>query len=47
VIDPCTVTMEHHNRVRRVQEDPRVTRPYGDAARERIHALGRSVDERA
>ena len=46
VIDPCTVTMEHHNRVRRVHEDPRVTRPYGDAALERIHALGRSVDER-
>ena len=37
--------MEHSNVVRRVHEDPRVTRPYPDAARERIHALGRAVDE--
>jgi uncharacterized protein (DUF2126 family)/transglutaminase-like putative cysteine protease len=44
--DPCTVTMEFSNIVRRVHEDPRVTRPYTEPQHERIHALGRAVDER-
>ncbi|MBC8091853.1 MAG: transglutaminase family protein, partial [Pseudonocardia sp.] len=45
-VDPCGTTMEFSNVVRRVHEDPRVTRPYSDASRERIHALGRAVDGR-
>ena len=46
LVDPCQTTMEFHNVVRRVHEDPRVTAPYLPAQVERIHALGRSVDER-
>lgn len=45
MLDPCEVVMEYSNVVRRVHEDPRVTRPYGDAARERIHAVGHAVDK--
>lgn len=45
-VDPCRTTLEFHNRVRRVHEDPRVTRPYPEEARARIHALGAHVDDR-
>ncbi|MBF4161185.1 transglutaminase family protein [Nocardioides acrostichi] len=34
------------NEVRRVHEDPRVTKPYTDAQWQRIDALGEAVDER-
>ncbi|MFC6343535.1 transglutaminase family protein, partial [Nocardioides hankookensis] len=44
--DPVEVTFSFHNEVRRVHEDPRVTKPYTDAQWARIDALGESVDER-
>jgi uncharacterized protein (DUF2126 family)/transglutaminase-like putative cysteine protease len=43
-IQPCEVTLEYANVVRRVSEDPRVTFPYPDAQWVGIDALGRSVD---
>jgi len=43
-VDPCESTLEHSNVVRRIREDPRVTRPYTTQQRERIHALGHQVD---
>src|SRR5262245_31011642 len=42
--DRCEVTFEHSNVVRRVHEDPRVTRPYTDAQWTAIRALGEAVD---
>ncbi len=45
-IEPCDVTLEYANVVRRVSEDPRVTFPYTDAQWAGIDALGRSVDAR-
>jgi uncharacterized protein (DUF2126 family)/transglutaminase-like putative cysteine protease len=42
--DPCEVSFEHTNVVRRVQEDARVTKPYTDEQWTRIDALGRAVD---
>ncbi|MEZ0353148.1 DUF2126 domain-containing protein [Mycobacterium sp. pR1184] len=44
--DPCQTTLEFSNTVTRIHEDPRVTRPYPDAAWETICAVGHSVDER-
>ncbi|MEE6139681.1 transglutaminase family protein [Mycobacterium sp. 050128] len=44
--DPCETTLEFSNTVTRIHEDPRVTRPYTDAAWETICAVGRGVDER-
>ncbi|GAA4749605.1 transglutaminase family protein [Nocardioides endophyticus] len=44
--DPVEVTFSFHNEVRRVHEDPRVTKPYTDAQWARIDALGEAVDER-
>jgi len=43
-IEPCEVTFEYANVVRRVHEDPRVTLPYTDSEWAAIDALGRSVD---
>jgi len=43
--DPCEVTFEHSNSVKRIHEDPRVTKPYSDAQWQCIDALGRMVDE--
>jgi uncharacterized protein (DUF2126 family)/transglutaminase-like putative cysteine protease len=43
-IEPCEVAFEHANVVRRVHEDPRVTRPYDDAQWTAIRALGEAVD---
>jgi uncharacterized protein (DUF2126 family) len=42
--EPCEVRLEYHNRVRRVAEDPRVTRPYDDIQWAAVQALGRQVD---
>ena len=42
--DECEVEFYYHNRVRRVREDPRVTRPYTDAQWDAINALGARVD---
>ncbi len=44
--DPCEVTFSFHNRVTRVHEDPRVTRPVSDDQWEAILALGDAVDAR-
>jgi uncharacterized protein (DUF2126 family) len=40
----CEVAFHHENVVRRVHEDPRVTRPYADAQWSAIRTLGRAVD---
>ncbi len=42
--DKCETEFAHQNKVTRVHEDPRVTRPYTDAQWTAIQALGRSVD---
>jgi uncharacterized protein (DUF2126 family) len=42
--DPAIVQFHHEMRVSRLREDPRVTKPYGDADWEAIDALGRQVD---
>lgn len=44
--DPVEVTFSFHNDVRRVHEDPRVTKPYTDAEWARIDTLGEAVDAR-
>lgn len=44
--EPVEVTFGFHNEVRRIHEDPRVTKPYTEAQWERIDALGAAVDER-
>ena len=45
-VDACETTFEFSNTVRRVHEDPRVTRPYTESQWDRIDRLGRSVDAR-
>ncbi|MDX1432786.1 MAG: transglutaminase family protein [Gammaproteobacteria bacterium] len=42
--EPAKSKFYYHNRVERVHEDPRVTRPYGEAQWQRIMALGERVD---
>ena len=44
--EPCQVTLEFANTVRRVHEDPRVSKPYTSAQLDHLHRLGRDVDER-
>ncbi|MBB6628131.1 transglutaminase family protein [Nocardioides sp. KIGAM211] len=44
--EPTEVTFSFHNEVRRIHEDPRVTKPYTDDAWARIDALGEAVDKR-
>jgi uncharacterized protein (DUF2126 family) len=43
-VDECEVTFEHHMKVTRIHEDPRVTLPYTDEQWESIHALGCAID---
>ncbi len=43
---PAQTVMEYSNTVRRIHEDPRVTKPYSQSQLERIHALGAEVDAR-
>ena len=43
--DPCEVEFRFRNEVRRIHEDPRVTKPYSDYQWAAIEALGRKVDE--
>jgi len=43
-VDECEVTFEHHMKVTRIHEDPRVTLPYTDEQWESINALGRAID---
>jgi uncharacterized protein (DUF2126 family) len=42
--DPCEVEFYFHNRVARIHEDPRVTKPYSDLQWQAIMALGQRVD---
>ena len=42
--DECEVTFVHDNKVTRVLEDPRVTKPYTEEQWTEIRALGRTVD---
>ncbi len=42
--DKCEVSFEFENSVRRIHEDPRVTKPYSDEQWSRIDALGVQVD---
>ncbi len=41
---PCEVVFDHSNRVRRIHEDPRVTKPYSDEQWQLANALGQQVD---
>ncbi len=43
--DPCQVTFEHSNTVRRLDGPPRVTLPYSDQQWTQIDALGDEVDK--
>jgi transglutaminase-like putative cysteine protease len=43
--DPCEVEFRFINNVRRIHEDPRVTKPYGEDQWGAIEALGLKVDE--
>jgi uncharacterized protein (DUF2126 family)/transglutaminase-like putative cysteine protease len=45
-IEPCEVTMDYANRVTRVHEDPRVTKPYSSEQWVAIDALGAAIDAR-
>ncbi len=42
--DECEVDFRFSNSVRRIHEDPRVTKPYTDSQWQTIQALGRQVD---
>ena len=42
--DECEVEFGFHNRVRRIHEDPRVTKPYTEHQWEAVQALGHKVD---
>ena len=42
--EKCEVEFDFHNEVKRIHEDPRVTRPYTDDQWESIRKLGRQVD---
>ncbi|MET3961315.1 uncharacterized protein (DUF2126 family)/transglutaminase-like putative cysteine protease [Marmoricola sp. OAE513] len=46
LVDPVEVEFAFSNVVRRIHEDPRVTKPYSDAQWVRIDALGEAVDLR-
>ncbi len=43
--EPCEAVFSYHNRVERIHEDPRVTKPYSETQWQAIDALGRQVDE--
>ncbi|MGE5476337.1 MAG: DUF2126 domain-containing protein [Bacteroidales bacterium] len=45
-VDPCEVSFEHRMEVVRVEESPRVTKPYSEAQWQDILALGDAVDAR-
>ena len=44
--EPSETTMEFANIVRRVHEDPRVTKPYSEAQVEHLQRVGQTVDDR-
>ncbi|MFN8253363.1 MAG: transglutaminase family protein [Ferruginibacter sp.] len=43
--DPCEVTFSFENKVTRIYEDPRVTKPFTEQQWASIHALGEQVDK--
>ncbi len=43
--DECESELYYHNKVQRIHEDPRVTKPYSDTQWQFISALGRKVDK--
>ena len=45
VLDECETEFEHHMKVTRIWEAPRVTLPYSDEQWDEIEALGHRVDE--
>ena len=44
--DKCEVKFHFENRVTRIHEDPRVTKPYSEAQWAEIMALGEAIDAR-
>ncbi len=44
-LEMCKTEFEHHNKVFRIHEDPRVTKPYSEEQWEKILALGQKVDD--
>jgi uncharacterized protein (DUF2126 family) len=44
-VDECDVEFHHEMHVRRVEESPRVTKPYTETQWQQIEALGRRIDE--
>ncbi|MEM8925082.1 MAG: transglutaminase family protein [Actinomycetota bacterium] len=46
LVDECEVEFSFSNTVRRIHEDPRVTKPYDESQWAAINTLGRSVDDR-
>ena len=45
LVEPCEVQFQHEMTVTRIQEDPRVTKPYTDERWSEIDALGHRIDE--
>ena len=45
LVSPCKVTFEHHMKVTRFHEDPRVTKPYTDEQWKDIQSIGQLVDK--
>ena len=43
-MDPCEVTFAFENKVFRIHEDPRVTRPYSEAQWQRVMQVGNTVE---
>lgn len=43
---PCEVEFHHENKVTRIHEDPRVTKPYSDQQWQEIMQLGEAVDQK-
>jgi uncharacterized protein (DUF2126 family)/transglutaminase-like putative cysteine protease len=46
LVDQSDLTLDFSNTVRRIHEEPRVTRPYTQTQREHLDALGEVVDQR-
>ncbi|MBF0341629.1 MAG: transglutaminase family protein, partial [Magnetococcales bacterium] len=46
LMEPCETEFEYDNRVTRILEHPRVTKPYSEESWEAIRALGTEVDQR-
>jgi uncharacterized protein (DUF2126 family)/transglutaminase-like putative cysteine protease len=42
--DECEVDFYYHNRIKRIHEDPRVTKPYTETQWQTINALGHQID---